>query len=188
VAVARRRAIWTLYRHAGVRLVELVWSEEAQLPRLESEDSGRWTLHVPGKGRKPRAIPLPAVRVPILQSYRELRGLPPRPPPFEQTALIRGLKGGALRSSGLYDEVKAIFASAAGRLERTDPASATTLCRASPHWLRHAYAHTLVVDHHVPLPAAQALLGHASMQTTAGYAKTDLTRLRNFVDETFGNR
>ncbi|WP_282183691.1 tyrosine-type recombinase/integrase [Herbaspirillum sp. ST 5-3] len=45
---------------------------------------------------------------------------------------------------------------------------------ASPHWLRHAYAKTLVVEHKVPLPVAQALLGHAPVQTTAAYAKTDL--------------
>ena len=32
---ARRRAIWALYRYAGVRLVELVWSDEAQLPKLD---------------------------------------------------------------------------------------------------------------------------------------------------------
>lgn len=59
------------------------------------------------------------------------------------------------------------------------------LRRASPHWLRHAYARTLVVDRQIPLPAAQALLGHASIQTTAGYAKTDLSQLRTFVDRAF---
>lgn len=61
------------------------------------------------------------------------------------------------------------------------------LRKASPHWLRHAYARTLVVDHQVPLPAAQALLGHASVQTTAAYARTDLSQLRAFVDATFTN-
>jgi len=35
------------------------------------------------------------------------------------------------------------------------------------------------------LPVAQALLGHASVQATAGYANTDLSRLRAFVSETF---
>jgi hypothetical protein len=34
------------------------------------------------------------------------------------------------------------------------------------------------------LPAAQALLGHASVQTIAGYAKTDVSKLRAFVDTT----
>ncbi|WP_408491709.1 tyrosine-type recombinase/integrase [Paraburkholderia sediminicola] len=185
LVTARRRAIWTLYRYAGVRLVELVWSDDAQLPKLEVDDGECWTLHVLGKGRKTRAIPLPALCVPILKTYRQLRGLPPQPGPYEHAALIHGFKGGSLHSSGLYDEVKAIFIAAADRLEKTDHASAERLRAASPHWLRHAYARTLVVDHRVPLPAAQALLGHASVQTTAGYAKTDLSRLRAFVDATF---
>jgi hypothetical protein len=40
---ARRRATWTLYRYAGVRRVEPVWSDEAQLPKLEVSDSGNRT-------------------------------------------------------------------------------------------------------------------------------------------------
>jgi integrase/recombinase XerC len=54
-------------------------------------------------------------------------------------------------------------------------------------WLRHAYAKALVVDHQVPLPVAQALLGHASVQTTAAYAKTDLPQLRAFAEKSFSN-
>ncbi|TCK84020.1 tyrosine-type recombinase/integrase [Paraburkholderia sp. BL9I2N2] len=169
LGIARRRAIWTLYRYAGVRLVELVWSNEAQLPKLEVDDRGSWTLHVIGKGRKARAIPLPAVCVPVLQAYRQLRGLPPQPGLDEHAALIHGLKGGSLQGSGLYDEVKAIFIAAAERLAKTDHAGAARLRQASPHWLRHAYARQMIVDHQVPLPAAQALLGHASVQTTAAY-------------------
>ncbi|UMY33480.1 tyrosine-type recombinase/integrase [Burkholderia contaminans] len=185
LVAARRRAIWRLYRYAGVRLVELVWSDGRQLPALDIDPQGNWTLNVNGKGQKPRAIPLPAVCVSSLQGYRRLRGLPAQPDSSEHAALIHGLKGGTLQSSGLYDEVKAIFQSAAARLAPTDPVSAATLRRASPHWLRHAYARTLVVDRQVPLPAAQALLGHASIQTTAGYAKTDLSQLRTFVDRAF---
>ncbi len=185
LVAARRRAIWSLYRYAGVRLAELVWSDERQLPALDLDSNGRWTLNVCGKGQKPRAIPLPAACVSSLQAYRRLRGLPEQPAPSEHVALVHGLKGGTLRGSGLYDEVKVIFLAAAARLDLTDPASAATLRRASPHWLRHAYARTLVVDQQVPLPAAQALLGHASIQTTAGYAKTDLSQLRAFVDRAF---
>ncbi len=188
LVVARRRAIWTLYRYAGVRLAELVWSDDAQLPKLEVDcidDSERWTLHVLGKGRRTRAIPLPEICVPVLTTYRQLRGLPPQPSPYEHVALVHGLKRGSLHSSGLYAEVKAIFIAAADRLEKTDHAGAMRLRSASPHWLRHAYARQMVVDHQVPLPAAQALLGHASVQTTAAYAKTDLSQLRAFVDESF---
>jgi site-specific recombinase XerD len=54
--------------------------------------------------------------------------------------------------------------------------------------VRHAYARTLVVDQGAPLPAAQALLGHASVQTTAEYAKTDLSTLRAFVEKGFADK
>lgn len=185
IVAARRRAIWTLYRYAGVRLVELVWNDDLKLPTVEVDTDGCWTLLVSGKGRKFRSIPLPPMCVSVLQAYRQLRGLLPQPESGERVALIHGLKGGSLQSSGLYDEVKAIFEMAAATLEPTDPTSAATLRRASPHWLRHAYARTLVVDRQVPLTAAQALLGHASIQTTAGYAKTDLSQLRAFVDRAF---
>jgi integrase/recombinase XerC len=123
--------------------------------------------------------------VPVLTAYRQLRGLPARPNSYEHTSLIHGIKGGSLRNSGLCNEVKAIVEAVADRLEKIDHAGAARLRSASPHWLRHAYARPLVVDHQVPLPAAQALLGHASVRTTAGYAKTDLSRLRAFVDATF---
>jgi len=183
----RQRAIWALYRYAGVRLAELAWSAETALPRLEAEAPGRWTLYVCGKGRKVRAIPLPAQCMVVLRAYRRARGLPPEPSAHETLHVIHGSKGEALQQTGLYREIKAIFAVVADGLQAREPAKAMLLRAASPHWLRHAYARTLVVDHQVPLPAAQALLGHASVQTTAAYAKTDLTQLRAFVDATFAD-
>nr|WP_319000537.1 integrase [Burkholderia metallica] len=98
LVAARRRAIWCLYRYAGVRLVELVWSDARQLPALDVDVNGRWTLNVCGKGQKPRAIPLPAACVSGLQAYRRLRGLPEQPAPSEHVALVHGLKGGAPRA------------------------------------------------------------------------------------------
>ena len=183
----RQRAIWALYRYAGVRLAELAWSAETALPRLEAEAPGRWTLYVCGKGRKVRAILLPAQCMVVLRAYRRARGLPPEPSAHETLPVIHGSKGEALQQTGLYREIKAIFAVVADGLQAREPAKAMLLRAASPHWLRHAYARTLVVDHQVPLPAAQALLGHASVQTTAAYAKTDLTQLRAFVDATFAD-
>ena len=87
----------------------------------------------------------------------------------------------------LCSNASGLLAIVADGLQAREPAKAMLLRAASPHWLRHAYARTLVVDHQVPLPAAQALLGHASVQTTAAYAKTDLTQLRAFVDATFAD-
>jgi site-specific recombinase XerD len=105
---------------------------------------------------------------------------------METVPLFHGAKGGALGATGLYREVKDLLQAAADGLQDNDPSGAALLRTASPHWLRHAYARILVVDKRVPLPAAQALLGHASVQTTAAYAKTDLTQLREFVEAGFG--
>ncbi|WP_042261748.1 tyrosine-type recombinase/integrase [Paraburkholderia heleia] len=182
---ARRRAIWALYRFAGIRLAELVWHEERSLPRIEVDEARQWTLHVTGKGNKLRAIPLPSGCLPVLRAYRRARGLPADPPPGEQLPLIHSERGRALGASGLYDEVRAVFALAAARLPPADSAMRAALEAASTHWLRHGYARTLVVDNRVPLPVAQALLGHASVQTTAAYARTDITQLRAFVEGSF---
>ncbi len=99
--------------------------------------------------------------------------------------LIHGEKSQALGARGLCDEVKAVLLEVAEGVEANDPAGAQLLRAISPHWLRHAYARALVVDQTVPLPGAQALLGHASVQTTAEYAKTDLSKLREFVERGF---
>ncbi|MEX3964517.1 tyrosine-type recombinase/integrase [Paraburkholderia sp. EG286B] len=182
---ARRCAIWALYRFAGVRLAELIWNEALALPRIEVDEARQWTLHVTGKGNKARAIPLPSTCLRALHAYRRARGLPDDPPPGEHLPLIHSERGRALGVSGLYDEVRAVFALAAARLPPEESAMRAALERASTHWLRHGYARTLVVDHRVPLPVAQALLGHASVQTTAAYARTDSTQLREFVEGSF---
>ena len=205
---ARRCTIWSLYRFAGVRLAELEWSAEHGLPRLSVDHDVRppvnpptgtparsatvtppaepaWTLHVRGKGGKHRAIPLPSRCAPILRAYRLARGLPAEPPPFESVPLVHSEKRDALGHSGLYDEVKAVLQAAEARVPAGDAATRALIHAASTHWLRHGYARTLVVDHAVPLPVAQTLLGHASVQTTAAYARTDLTQLRDFVEGSF---
>lgn len=183
----RRATIWFLFRFSGARLAELAWDPSTMLPRLELDSQGSGLLMVKGKGAKPRSIPLPRVSSDPLRAYRVARGLSAHTHPLEQMALFNGHKRGYLGAAGLYKEVKAILMSVASAIEETDAAGARLLRSASPHWLRHAYARTLVVDKRVPLPAAQALLGHASVQTTAAYAKTDLRQLREFVEAGFDN-
>lgn len=186
VNVVRRCAIWSLFRFSGARLAELAWNPSQALPRIESDKVGAITLTVVGKGNKIRQIPLPSICVRVLQRYRLARGLSELPDVLEQIPLIHGEKAGYLGARGLYDEVKAVLLAVAGEIEQGDPQGGLLLRSVSPHWLRHAYARTLVVDKSVPLPAAQALLGHASVQTTAAYAKTDLAHLREFVEAGFG--
>ena len=185
--VVRRCAIWILFRFSGARLTELAWNPSQALPRVEYDKVGAITLTVVGKGNKIRQIPLPISCVLVLQRYRLARGLSEQPAALEQIPLIHGEKAGYLGARGLYDEVKAVLLAVASEIEQGDPQSGLLLRSVSPHWLRHAYARTLVVDKRVPLPAAQALLGHASVQTTAAYAKTDLAHLREFVEQGFGD-
>ncbi|MFL9935744.1 tyrosine-type recombinase/integrase [Paraburkholderia sp. RL18-103-BIB-C] len=181
----RRCAIWALYRFGGVRLAELVWNEELALPHVDADGARQWTLHVMGKGNKRRAIPLPTACLPALRAYRRAVGLPADPAPGERLPLIHSERGRSLGPSGLYDEVRALFALAATRLPVEDTAMRAALQAASTHWLRHGYARTLVVDHGVPLPVAQVLLGHASVQTTAAYARTGQAEARAFVEGSF---
>ena len=120
-----------------------------------------------------------------LAQYRSARGLPPAPGPLEQVAIFHGQKRASLGARGLFDEVKAVLEEVAAQVEPTDAGGAALLRKVSPHWLRHAYARHLVVEAAVPLPAAQALLAHASANTTAAYSLTDLSRLREFVETGF---
>ena len=183
IAAWRRAAIWTLFRFGGLRLAELAWQPALGLPRLEVDDRGQLTLHVSGKGSKARSIPLPRRCADVLRDYRLARGLRPRPKTLEHLPLIHGERAPALGARGLYDQVKAVLLAVAEEVHDDD--DRLLLREVSPHWLRHAYARSLVVDQAVPLPAAQALLGHASVQTTAEYAKTDLSTLRAFVEKGF---
>jgi site-specific recombinase XerD len=180
----RQATILGLYRYTGVRLAELAW--EDGYPLLHTDRTG-WTLEVKGKGQRVRRIPLPAQCVSCIMRYRESRGLPPAPSPIEDMPLIHTTRGHGLGRSGLYREVKLAFEEIAGQLPANDIAGRFALMAASTHWLRHSYVHHLVVSHQVPLPVAQALAGHSSVQTTAAYALTDQSQLRKFVSESFGD-
>jgi site-specific recombinase XerD len=181
----RRAAIWTLFRFSGARLAELAWNPSVMLPHVEQDSNGAMTLTVIGKGEKTRPIPLPSCCNAVLQRYRLARGLPAQANGLERLPLIHGEKSGALGARGLYNQVKAVLLAVATEIRDSDPTGFALLRGVSPHWLRHAYARTLVVDKRIPLPVAQALLGHASVQTTAAYAKADLAQLREFVEAGF---
>ncbi|WP_175773321.1 tyrosine-type recombinase/integrase [Paraburkholderia phenazinium] len=178
----RRALVLALYRYTGARCAEL--ASEKGFPKLLVSGTD-WSLELMGKGQRMRRIPLPTRCIQCIQRYRESRGLPAVPSPIEDMPLIPAKCGHGLGRSGLYREVKAAFEEIADGLPQNDVAGRLAFHAASTHWLRHSYIHHLVVKHGVPLPAAQALAGHASVQTTASYARTDQSQLRKFVNESF---
>jgi site-specific recombinase XerD len=77
---------------------------------------------------------------------------------------------GALAGASMHGLLKAFFARAAMRLP--EGAQRALFARASAHWLRHTFAHRVVAaGGEQALPAAQALLGHASLATTGAYLR-----------------
>ncbi|WP_322048262.1 tyrosine-type recombinase/integrase [Paraburkholderia sp. J67] len=174
-------AVATL-RFTGIRLDEL--ASRNGYPRV-SIDAAGWTLTVMGKGRKRRSVPVPDICTRFLKQYRIACGLPATPPPGEVEPLIRGKRGAGLGPSGLYRVVKAALREMACSMPESEVAARLVLASASPHWLRHLMAKTLVIDRKVPLPMAAALLGHGSVVTTAGYAQSDLSELREIMEGSF---
>ncbi len=80
---------------------------------------------------------------------------------------------GGLSASAMYSQLKSFFrecAVRAGEDLEAKGAMRGTFSKASTHWLRHTFAHHALKD----LTVVQALLGHASINTTAIYVKADL--------------
>lgn len=181
----RRASIVALYRYAGIRLSELVWRDE--YPKLHVRGD-EWTLEVRGKGSRTRAIPLPEVCVAHLRCYRVGRGLFPDPEEIEAGPIVVSSVGRPLSASSLYREFRQAMELVAAHLPADATRELAKLKASSPHAFRHAYVHELVVRKSVPLPIAQMLVGHASIETTASYARTDETQLRKFVNDVFKSK
>ena len=145
----RNRALVELVYSAGLRSAEAVGLDLADI------DFDREQLHVRGKGRKERIVPLGEEAGHVLARYlREAR-----------PELVRGAEN-------------ALFVSARGK--RLDT---STLRRvfAHPHRLRHAFA-THLLEGGADLRTIQELLGHSSLSTTQLYSHVDGRRLRRVYD------
>jgi len=145
----RNRALLELLYSAGLR------SQEAVALDLRDVDFEREVVHVRGKGKKERVVPL-----------------------GEEAALhiARYLQTGRPElATGAND---AVFLSVRGR--RLDTSTVRRLLR-HPHRLRHAFA-THLLEGGADLRVIQELLGHASLSTTQIYSHVDARRLRRVYD------
>jgi site-specific recombinase XerD len=157
IAGVRDRAMLHLAYAAGLRVSELVGLRLDQLD-LRAPPS----IHVIGKGRRERRLPLWKETTTTLRAWLAVR---PRDGDHE---LFLNARGRAMTRSGFEYIIATHVTTAAGQ----QPSIASK--RVTPHVLRHTCAvHTLQATRDVR--KVSLWLGHASLQSTEIYLRTDPT-------------
>ncbi len=173
VESARDHAILELFYSSGLRLAELV-DLDARYIDANGYRSLGWVdfeagdVHVTGKGKRQRIVPVGSKALDALRAWVAVRDqwlkpdLPPEP-------LFLSARGRRMAPGVVRDRVKRL-AQAAGV-----PANV------HPHVLRHSFA-THVLQSSGDLRAVQEMLGHASISATQIYTSLDFQHLAKVYD------
>jgi integrase/recombinase XerC len=159
---ARDRALMELLYSSGLRLAELV---SLDVSSLDLRDA---VVHVLGKGRKARIVPVGRVAVRALRAWlRERAGIARH----DENALFVGRNGARLGPRGVQVRV-ALWARRQG-----------LAVHVHPHLFRHSFASHLL-ESGGELRGVQELLGHADISTTQIYTHLDFQHLARIYDAT----
>jgi len=158
----RDRALLEVMYGSGLRVSETVGLE---LPHLDLQDG---LVRVRGKGAKDRVVPLTDAAVRWLSAY--LEGVRPGWNLRGSNRVFLTRRGGTLTRVAVWKLLQK-YARKAG-IEKD----------VHPHMLRHSFATHLLMGG-MDLRTLQALLGHASLNTTQIYTHLDLARLREAVQK-----
>jgi len=154
---ARDRAMLHLSFAAGLRVSELVGLRLEQLD-LKAAPS----IHVMGKGRRERRLPLWRETATALKAWLAVR------PPSGDAELFLNARGRAMTRAG-FEYILATHAAAAAQQQPSIASKHVT-----PHVLRHTCAmHTLQATHDIR--KVSLWLGHASLQSTEIYLRANPT-------------
>jgi integrase len=156
--------------------------------------SSVWTLTVIGKRRKQRTVPVSGATVAALRAHWEDRGrafdAPHAQGPLIAPQRIPATRAALGRHHAKPDETS-YTADALGRLVRTAVRRLTPetaglagfsadelmqLANTSAHAFRHTFG-TRAVAREMPTDVVQAILGHASLQTTSIYVRAERQRM-----------
>jgi site-specific recombinase XerD len=151
---ARDRALVAVLAGAGVRATELCGMKVGDFLVEHAP-----LLKVAGKGNRERRVPVAAEVAAAVEGYLAERGARLGAPSPGDPLFVRA-GGEPMTRQGLNHHVRAWLA----RAGVPKPAGEAA------HAFRHTYAKGLVARG-VPLAAVQALLGHASLQTTQVYLR-----------------
>jgi len=144
------------FYNTGARVSELTGMKKNQVSFGAAS-----SVHLHGKGRKERQVPLWGTTARALQAWfqviRDLAG----------DVAFPSARGAALSSDG----VSYILKRAVARAAATCPSLTTK--RITPHWLRHTMAMHLLQSG-VDISLIALWLGHESIETTHAYVEADL--------------
>jgi len=160
----RDRVLLTLMYNTGARVSEIAALTVGNL-RLDTGGS----IHIRGKGRKQRSIPLWRESVRLLREWLHRASQSPDAP------LVPNARGRHMTRSGIECRLRTLVA----RAEIRDPSISRV--RVSPHTIRHTTAMHLLQSG-VDLSVIAMWLGHESIQTTHEYLKADLETKRRALD------
>jgi integrase/recombinase XerC len=160
----RDRAILEILYGSGLRVSELVRLDCMHL------DLEAGLVHVFGKGRKERLVPLGRPTVKALRAYLVVRSaIAKRGSSVDAAALFLTRRGARLGVRQVQLLVHRYGALGAGRADL------------HPHALRHTCA-THMLEGGADLRAIQEMLGHASLATTQRYTHVSLEQLMKVYD------
>jgi integrase/recombinase XerC len=157
----RDRAVLELLYSSGLRISEACQLTVGQL------DSSQRLLHIRGKGRKERQVPIGEPALAAIQEYWKVIQHPRSPdsPVF----FSRSSDSRPVRPSEIQTRLKTYLAATG-----LDPAL-------TPHKLRHSFA-THLLNHGADLRSVQELLGHSRLQSTEIYTHVSAARLKQVYD------
>lgn len=153
-----------LMYNTGARVSEIA---ALTVGSLRFDTSG--SIHITGKGRKHRTVPLWRESVRLLREWLQRN---PRP---SDAPLLPNAQGGHMTRSGIEHRLRVLVK----RAEIQDP----SICRVrvSPHTIRHTTAMHLLQSG-VDLSVIAMWLGHEDIQTTHQYLKADLNTKRRALE------
>jgi integrase/recombinase XerD len=160
----RDRVLLTLMYNTGARVSELAGLKVGDL-HLDTGGS----VHIRGKGRKDRTVPL------WRESVRLIRGWLKKTGATLDAPLVPNSRGGHMTRSGIEHRLEVVRERAA----KTVPA--LSKIQLSPHTIRHTTAMHLLQSG-VDLSVIAMWLGHESIETTHQYLDADLETKKRALD------
>ncbi|MEX2388911.1 MAG: site-specific tyrosine recombinase/integron integrase, partial [Phycisphaeraceae bacterium] len=163
---ARDRAILETLYSTGVRVSELADLNRSDL-ELETQ-----TLHVRGKGKKERIVPLGSHALAAIKHYLTLLEPDPRFRALRERSMVETTTPLFVNKNGSRLSSRSVRRKLDKYLKQVGLDAAI-----SPHTLRHSFA-THLLDNGADLRSVQELLGHQSLSTTQIYTHLSSIRLR----------